>query len=115
MERLANIKNIVTRWSKRPAPVRMLEEHSRRTHPDAPMTLLLRFSTQSGPRTIVAGGIPLGIASDIAREVSRAGHFAHYIGECPRLTVAECLKRRNAEPQGRSKVGMVIQLSAGAL
>jgi hypothetical protein len=113
MERALTIKNILGHWSKQAASQENSTEEDcpRRTAPDAPMTLLLRIKTEAGPRTVVATGIPLMVASDVAREMLRAGHFADYIDECPRLSVADQLKRRKLERAAASKSRTVIKLA----
>jgi hypothetical protein len=61
----------------------------RRTCPDAVMTLMLRFETELGPRTIVAPRVPLKFASEIADAMILAGHYAEMVDHYPPLTVAE--------------------------
>jgi hypothetical protein len=67
------------------------------TSPEARMNLLLRFETDSGPRTIVAAGIPLRAASEIAHAMECAGHFTEFTDYLPPVTMAERIKRRRAE------------------
>jgi hypothetical protein len=114
MERLLSIKSILRRWAAQPLHPdgETEEDFRRRTEPNAPMTLLLRFMTESGPRTVVATGIPLRIAADIEREMMRAGHFADYIDEFPRLTMSERVKRLKVERAAASKARNVIKLTA---
>lgn len=84
----------------------------RPTAPSALTTLLLRFMTDAGPRTIVAAGVPLGAASDIAREMSRAGHFAEYVEESPKLSITDRVANSNrewAEDQGGFKAPAICQ------
>ena len=111
MERLLRIKNILRRWAAQPnrAGSETEEDFRRRTEPNAPMTLLLRFMTESGPRTIIATGIPLRIAAEIEREMMRAGHYADYIDEFPRLTMAERIKRLKLERAAKART--VIKLT----
>ena len=89
MEHLLHIRGILARWAEQhdTAPVApdAGEEAARSTRPDAPMQLVLRFMTETGPRTIIASGIPLQVASEITAEMMRAGHFAQYVDERPRL------------------------------
>ena len=77
------------------------------------MNLLLRFVTEAGPRTVVATGIPLRIASDIAREMGRAGHFAEFVDQYPLFTIAERIKRRKLEKSSLTKQRMTARFSAG--
>jgi hypothetical protein len=71
-----------------------LNDLDRRTTPDARMDLLLRFATDSGPRTIIAPGIPLGLASEIVREMEKAGHFAQYVDHLAAMPLGERIRRR---------------------
>jgi hypothetical protein len=66
----------------------------RSTSPAAKMTLILRFETERGPRTILAPEIPLALASEITREMIRAGHFAEFVDQLPPLSVAKRVKAR---------------------
>lgn len=85
-------KNILAGENREPALHDLPEGFARRTSPSAPTTLLLRFMTEAGPRTVITSGVPLNVASDIAREMLRAGHFAEYVDECPKLSLGERLK-----------------------
>jgi hypothetical protein len=76
-------------------------DYHRSTAPDAKMNMLLRFDTALGPRTIVASGIPLVMASEITATMIRAGQYAEFIDQCQPLTVAERIKRKKLE-KGRS-------------
>jgi len=58
------------------------------------MQMLLRFTTDAGPRTIIASGIPLKVASAIALEMNRAGHFAEYVDDSPRMNLAARTRKR---------------------
>src|SRR5579871_6864193 len=42
----------------------------RSSHPDTDVTLFLRIETGGGPRTIIASGLPLSAASEIAEALS---------------------------------------------
>jgi hypothetical protein len=79
--------------SKAPAK----EDYGRSTAPDARMNLLLRFETANGPRTIVAPGISLATASEIAFVMSQAGHFAEFVDWLPVVSIEERVKRRKVE------------------
>jgi hypothetical protein len=76
-------------------------DYHRSTAPDSKMNMLLRFDTPLGPRTIVASGIPLSMASEITATMIRAGQYAEFIDQCQPLTVAERIKRKKLE-KGRS-------------
>jgi hypothetical protein len=73
------------------------EDYVRSTSPDARMNLLLRFETANGPRTIMAPGVSLATASEIAFVMSRAGHFAEFVDWLPAMPLEERIKRRKAE------------------
>jgi hypothetical protein len=100
---IANLRSILTArqggHQVRPAPqVPDSEpEFCRSTSPDAQMNLLLRFETPSGPRTIVAPGVPLSVASEIVQEMARAGHFAQFLDQLTPIRMTEWIKRRKAE------------------
>jgi len=97
-------RGVFKRWRgvKSEIPVPELEL-DRRTAPDARMNLVLRFATESGPRTIIASGVALSIAADIAREMEKAGHFAQFIDQLPLVPMAERIKRPKAEKQAVTK------------
>jgi hypothetical protein len=83
-------------WRDKPGrPVPAGRDYGRSTSPDARMNLLLRFETASGPRTIVAPGISLAMASEIAQAMSEAGHFADFVDHLPSMSVKGHLERRN--------------------
>jgi hypothetical protein len=90
-----------------PAPI----VPERRTCPDAVMNLMLRFETERGPRTLVAAGVPLTLASEIADAMIQAGHYAEMVDHTPTLTVAQHVARRNAPrpPGARETVLMLMR------
>ena len=95
MGRLLQAGNILGRWTrKEDAEIASYESTGRSTMPDAPMQMLLRFTTDAGPRTIIASGIPLKVASAIALEMNRAGHFAEYVDDNPRMNLAARTRKR---------------------
>ncbi len=57
--------------------------------PDAPMNLLLRFETNSGPRTVVACGVSRQVAAEIAEVMERCGQYARFVDRCVPLSVAD--------------------------
>ena len=65
----------------------------RQTSPDAKMNLILRFETEQGPRSVVAPGVPLALASAIAHEMLRCGHFADYVDYLPAMSVTERIRQ----------------------
>jgi hypothetical protein len=65
----------------------------RRTQPDARMTLFLRIETIRGPRTIIASGLPLSAASEIAEALTEAGHYAEFVDQRPQVTMADRVAR----------------------
>jgi hypothetical protein len=88
----------------------------RRTCPDAVMNLMLRFETERGPRTVVAPGLPLTLATEIADAMILAGHYAELTDHTPAFTVAEHVARRTpppaltrAQPVVREKVLMLMR------
>ena len=62
--------------------------------PDAPMNLLLRFETNSGPRTVVACGVSRQVAAEIAEVMERCGQHARFVDRCVPLSVADRLMIR---------------------
>lgn len=94
-QQIANLRNKLIAWCEPDRNQgRPLADLDRRTTPDARMDLLLRFVTESGPRTIIASAIPLGLASEIMREMEKAGHFAQYVDHLEALPLGERIRRR---------------------
>lgn len=85
----------------------------RSTSPDASMNVLLRFDTPLGPRTIVASGIPLMIASEITATMIRNGQYAEFIDQCQPLSVAERVKRKKLEKNRTGKLNNVVGWEGG--
>ena len=77
------------------------------------MQMLLRFTTEDGPRTIIASGVPLRVASAITLEMMRAGHFAEYTDDRPRLAMA--LWARGQKNKAGVKPRALLKLAAGRL
>jgi hypothetical protein len=77
------------------------------TRPDARMNLLLRFETASGPRTVIAPGVPLSAASQIADAMSEAGHFAQFVDALAPIPMGEYVKRRRSRMS--KKTGMELK------
>src|ERR1700722_3222271 len=97
-QRLPQVWGARARSCGQPTPdLGLVPEYQRSTSPDSRMNLLLRFETPSGPRTIVAGGIPLKIASEITATMIRTGQFAEYVDHYPHMSVADRVKRRKLE------------------
>ena len=69
----------------------------RNSHPDTGVTLFLRIETVSGPRTIVASGLPLSAASAIAEALTEAGHYAEYVEQRPQIAIREWVALRQQE------------------
>ena len=69
----------------------------RSTHPDTDVTLFLRIETSGGPRTIVASGLPLSAASQIAEALNEAGHYAEYVDLRPQTPMIDRVARRKYE------------------
>jgi hypothetical protein len=59
--------------------------------PDAPMNLLLRFETASGPRTVIACSVPRQVAREIAEVMLRCGQHADFIDRCAPLSISDRL------------------------
>jgi hypothetical protein len=89
-------------WNKTPPSIPQRDipygletaEFRRGTSPYARTNLLLRFETPNGPRTIVAPGISLAIAYEIANAMTEAGHFAELVEPGPTVSIAERMRRR---------------------
>ena len=96
-------------------PLRQIEPvpavPERRTCPDAAMNLMLRFETERGPRTLVAPGVPLTLASEIADAMILAGHYAEMVDHTPSFTVAQHVARRKApqQPVARDAVMLLMR------
>lgn len=69
----------------------------RSSHPDTDVTLFLRVETSSGPRTIIASGLPLSAASAIADALTEAGHYAEYVDQRPQTPMSERVARKKYE------------------
>ena len=74
-----------------------ISSSDRSTAPDAKMNLLLRFETQSGPRTVVASGVPFRTASEITKAMILSGQYAEYIDQCTPLPIRELVKIRKRQ------------------
>jgi hypothetical protein len=95
----------------------ILEPHStnqvaeyveRRSSPDAPMNLILRFETVSGPRTVIACAVPRQIAAEIADVMNAAGQYAEFVDRYSALSVADRILVRDIEqvPQQQTETVM---------
>jgi hypothetical protein len=82
----------------------------RRTCPDAVMDLMLRFETERGPRTLVAPGVSLALASEIADAMIQAGHYAEMVDHTPAFTVAQHVARRKLPPPQPAARDTVLML-----
>jgi len=69
----------------------------RASHPDTEVTLFLRIETVAGPRTIVASGMALSAASEIAEALTEAGHYAEYVDQRPQIAMRDRVARRRYE------------------
>ena len=100
MQHAVRVRGVLKRWRNALSiDVSQELEFERRTHPQAPMKLMLRFVTDAGPRAIIASGVPLSITANIAREMEKAGHFARYTDQLPLVPMAERIKRLKSEMQ----------------
>jgi hypothetical protein len=103
-ERIARVRRILNSWCGRQArDSGPAQDLARSTSPCAPMSLLLRFETEAGPRTIIASGIPLAHASDIAWEMEKAGHYAQFVDQLPNLSIGERVKLLKSRKRGSAK------------
>jgi hypothetical protein len=99
---LPQLSRLFSRWREQePIEVTPDPDYHRSTTPDAKMNLLLRFETPMGPRTIVASGIPLTLASEITATMIRGGQYAEFIDQCQPISIAERVKRKKLE-KGRT-------------
>lgn len=70
-------------------------QEERSFHPDAPMNLLQRFETASGPRTVIACSVSRQVAAEIAEVMKKAGHHADFIDRCAPLSIADRIMIKN--------------------
>jgi hypothetical protein len=111
MGHFPGVHDILARWAElhQPEPVPEVE-FVRSTIPDAPMQMFLRFTTSAGPRTVVASGVPLKVASEIAQEMMAAGHYVEYIDDRSRPALAHLIKKQKSE--GSAKPAASLKLAA---
>jgi len=81
--------------SEQPKQLETADFQERSFHPDAPMNLLLRFETASGPRTVIACSVPRQVAAEIADVMKKAGHHADFIDRCAPLSIADRIMIKN--------------------
>lgn len=62
---------------------------------EAPMNLLLRFETASGPRTVIASSVPRQVASEIAEVMRKHGQSAQFIDRCAPLSISDRVMIKN--------------------
>jgi hypothetical protein len=67
----------------------------RSTSSDAPMNLLLRFETSSGPRTVIACSVPRQVAREIADVMTKCGQHADFIDRCAPLSISDRVMIKN--------------------
>jgi len=68
---------------------------TRSTSSDAPMNLLLRFETSSGPRTVIACSVPRQVAREIADVMTKCGQHADFIDRCAPLSISDRVMIKN--------------------
>jgi hypothetical protein len=103
-ERIGGVRRILNSWRGRQAQISApAQELERSTSPCAPMSLILRFETEAGPRTVIASGIPLAHASDIAWEMEKAGHYAQFVDQLPNLSIGERVKLHKSGKQASTR------------
>ena len=64
-------------------------------YPDAPMNLILRFETASGPRTVIACSVPRQVAAEIRDIMKGVGQHAEFVDRCSPLSVSDRLMIKN--------------------
>ena len=69
-------------------------ETERSRSPEAPMNLIMRFETASGPRTVIACSVPRHIAAEIADVLHAAGQHAEFVDRYSPLSVSDRLLMR---------------------
>ena len=80
--------------------------NERSTGRDAPMNLLLRFETASGPRTVIASSVPRQIASEISHVMRSAGQYAEFIDRFSPLSVEDRLLIKDIKQRTESGHGI---------
>lgn len=79
--------------------------NERSAAPDAPMNLVLRFETASGPRTVIASSVPRQIASEISDVMRSVGQYAEFIDCYSRLSVEDRLLIKDIQQRTKSGHG----------
>ena len=69
------------------------EEREPRTNPDAPVSLMLRFETDVGPRTVIVSPLDVRTASAIAHKVNSVGDYAEIV-DAVKVSAIPMRKRR---------------------
>ena len=82
-------------WGERAEPQNTAPAPECSSAPDAPMNLVLRFETASGPRTVIACSVPRQVAAEIRDVMKGAGQHAEFIDRCSPLSVSDRLMINN--------------------
>ena len=81
----------------------VVTDHERSQSPEAPMNLVMRFETASGPRTVIACSVPRHIAADISDVLRAAGQHAEFIDRYSPLSVSDRLLIREIQQVPRHR------------
>jgi hypothetical protein len=79
---------------------------------DAPMNLLLRFETVSGPRTVIACSVSRQVAAEISDVMKRSGQHAEFIDRCSPLSVADRIMMKNLNEMSSTGSATLIERAA---
>jgi len=71
--------------------------NQRSQSPEAPMNLIMRFETASGPRTVIACSVPRHIAAEISDVLNAAGQHAKFVDRYSPLSISDRLLMREIE------------------
>jgi hypothetical protein len=69
------------------------EEREPRTNPSAPVSLMLRFETSIGPRTVIVPMLTVETALAVKHEMLSAGHYAEFV-DAVKVSAIPMRKRR---------------------
>jgi hypothetical protein len=116
-QKLREERSIIGRWRREQfsGPTSVELELDRTTSPQAPMSLILRFATEAGPRSVIASGVPLGVASEIVREMARAGHYAEFVDQYLTVPMTDRIKRCKTDLAPLTKQGEAVRLKISSL
>lgn len=81
----------------------MTEDFDRPANPETLATLLMRFTTANGSRTVVANGLSLRDAALVADAVTESGHYAEFKETGSTLALKELVARKRKALARKSK------------